>query len=486
QARPNVVHYRPRHSPDGRRIAFSVQEAGRWRVMIVDAATGAVTPVGGEDGASRYDAAWLPDGSALVLVSERGGVANVETVALASGESRTLTRVTGGAAAPEPEGKTGRIFYLSLHSRGMDLMRISADSAARGPVVALDTMLVPAAPRIAAVQPDTLRRTALPAPHAYGLGPRRFRILPTTVRDADGTTAGLVLLNGDPVGRLTWMLRGGTGEDGMPKGAALNLVYRRWLPSVGLDVFGMRHQPSELALVAPADSLDARYGGAALYIEQPWAGSALRHRLRAGASAGALEIAEGDAAGRTLAFAEAAAGLARSRGAQSLSLSATLHGSVGRTAGESWTRGIATATLGVGMLGLNARAQGTYGTVSADAPAWERFTVGGARQELFEPALLSQRISLPAVRFGVAHGRELLAYRLSTDLRGLTPYLAGISADEGHDAWYRVAGVEAALNTPPLNVLRIPALRIVAGVGYPLDQPDRHKLRFYNAVTYRP
>lgn len=488
RSRPNVVHYRPRFSSDGRRIAFSVQEAGLWRVMVADAATGAVTPVGGGDGASRYDATWLPDGSGLVLVSERGGVANVETVALASGESRTLTRITGAAAAPEPEGKTGRIFFLSLHSRGMDLMRIAVDSAARGPLVALDTTLAPAAPRVAAVQPDTLPRTPLPASHAYGLGPRRFRILPTTAHDADGTTGGLVLLNGDPVGRLTAMLRGSAGGDGMPEGAALNLVYRRWLPSVGLDLFAMRHDPSELRqpLVTAADSLDARYGGAALYVEAPWAGSALRHRLRAGASAGALEIADGEAAGRTLAFAEAAAALARSRGSQSLRLDATVHGSIGRTAGESWTRGVAVASLGVGMLGLNARVQGTYGTVSADAPAWERFTAGGARQDLFEPALLSQRVPLPAARFGVMRGRDLLAYRVSTELMGLTPYLAGVSADERHDAWYRVAGVEAALNTPPMNVLRIPSLRVVAGVGYPLDEPDRHKLRFYNAVTYRP
>ncbi|HET7233515.1 MAG TPA: hypothetical protein VFJ16_26120 [Longimicrobium sp.] len=487
QARPNVVYYRPRFSPDGRRIVASVQDAGRWRVVMVDAASGAVTPVGGDDGASRYDAAWLPGGGGLVLVSERGGIANVETADLATGQTRTLTRLTGAAAAPEPEGKTGRIFYLSLHARGMDLLRISPDSAARGEVVALDTTLAPAAPRIAAAQPDTLARTALPTPHAYGLGPRRFRLLPTTSDDADGGTVGLVLLNGDPIGRLTWMLHGMAGGRGMPRGAALNLVYRRWLPAVGVDLFGVEHEPSRLErLVEPADSLDARYGGGLVYIEQPWAGSALRHRLRAGASAGAIELQDGDAAARTLAFAEGAAGLTRSRGTQWLTLGATVNGTVGKTEGQGWTRGVATGTLGVGVMGLNARAQGTWGTVSADAPRWERFTAGGTRQELFDDALLTQRIPLPAAPFGVVRGRELLAYRLSTSLGGLTPYLAGVSADEGYDAWYRVAGVETSLNTQPLNVLRIPALRLLAGAGYPLDAPDRHRVRFYTAATYRP
>ena len=486
QARPNVVYYRPRFSPDGRRIAASVQDAGRWRVVLVDAATGALSPVGGDNEASRYDAAWLPDGRGLVLVSERGGVANVETVDLASGEARTLTRVTGAAAAPEPEGATGRIFYLSLHARGMDLLRIARDSVARGAVVALDTALAPAAPRIAAVQPDTLPRTPLPTPHAYGLGPRRFRLLPTVTTDADGGTAGLVLLNGDPVGRLTWLLRGSAGRSGMPQGAALNAVYRRWLPSVGVDLFAMRHEPSARDLLSVDDSLDARYGGGAIYVEQPWRGSVLRHRLRAGASTGAIEIADGDASARTLGFVEAAGGVTLSRAAQSIALSINANGTVGRTAGESWRRGVATGVARVGLLGFNVRGQLTYGSVSGDAPAWERFTVGGSRQQLFDDALVSQRIPLPAARFGVVRGRELLAYRLSTELGPLTPYLAGASADAGHGTWYRVAGVEVGLDTPAQNVLRIPAVRVLAGAGYPLDAPDRHKLRIYTGVSYRP
>lgn len=487
QARPNIVYYRPRYSPDGRRIAVSVQDGARWRVVIVDVATGAVTPVPGEETASRYDAAWLRDGSGLVLVSERGGIANVETVDLASGAARTLTRVTGSAAAPEPDS-AGRVFYLSLHARGMDLLRIAPAGAARGSIVALDTTLAPAAPRVAAVQPDTLHRGALPTSHAYGLGPRRFRLLPAANADADGVTGGLVLLNGDPVGRMTWLLRASGGVNGMPQGAALNLVYRRWIPSVGIDLFGMRHEPSERshALLLPGDSLDARYGGGAIYVEQPWAGSAFRYRLRGGVSAGALRIEDGETSSRTLAFAEAAGATTLARAGRTLGLSVTANGAAGRTDGEGWLRGVATGAARVGMLGYNVRGQVTFGAVSADAPAWERFTVGGTRPGLFDDALIAQRIALPAARFGVVRGSEVLAYRLSTDLGPLTPYLAGASADEGFDDWYRVAGVEVGLDTPAQNVLRIPSVRVIAGAGYPLDAPDRHKLRIYGGITYRP
>jgi hypothetical protein len=487
-ARPNVVCYRPRWSPDGGSIAVALQEAGRWRVALVDSAGGEPRFVGPDDGASRYDAAFLPGGRELVLTSERGGVANLELLDLASGALRPLTRVTGAAMAPEPDRRAG-VFYLSLHARGLDLMRIRLDSAARGPVVGLDPALAPSAPPPAAVPaPDTLPRSPLPPSRAYGLGPRRLRILPTGAVDANGRSAGLVVLNGDPVGRLTAMLRVVAGSPEMPRGASAGIVYRRWLPAVGLDAFRLEHRPSadDGALVLAADSLDARYTGAALYVEQPWAGSAARHRLRAGASLGSLRLADAPASARSLAFVEAAGSIAKGRGTRALNASLRLNGAAGRTEDAGWARGIGTLALGAGFAGLNGRGEVTYGSVSAGAPAWERFTVGGTRQPLFDDGILAQRLPLPAARFGVVRGRELVAYRVSTQLSGFTPYLAGVSGDGLNGAWYRIAGVEAAFETQPLNLLRIPGVRVVTGLGYPLAEPDRQKLRVYGTVTYRP
>lgn len=488
EARPNVVFYRPRVSPDGRTIAVAVQEGGRWRIALVDAAGGAPRFVGPEDGASRYDAAFLPGGRELVMASERGGIANLEVLDLATGDTRPLTRVTGAAMAPEPDRRHGGdagVFYLSLHARGLDLMRIRLDGAARGPVVALDTALAPAAPP-AAIARDTLPRAPLPPSHAYGLGPRRMRLLPLAATDANGSSAGVMVMDGDPIGRLTAMLRVVAGQPEMPRGASLGVVYRRFLPAIALDAFRLEHRPSAdgAALVVAADSLDARYTGGAISLEQPWRGSGIRHRLRAGASAGSLALGDADAVGRTLAFAEAAASLTRNRGTRSLAVSLRLNGTVGRTAGETWRRGLGTLGVGAGFAGLNARGEVTLGSVSADAPAWEAFVVGGTRQPLFDDALLAQRIPLPAARFGVVRGRNLAAYRLSTQLPLFSPYLAGAAGDGGD--WYRIAGVEAAFEQPPFNLLRIPGVRLVAGVGYPLDEPDRHRLRVYGTVTYRP
>ncbi|HEU4455602.1 MAG TPA: hypothetical protein VFR81_21235 [Longimicrobium sp.] len=486
----DAVFYRPRFSPDGRSIAVAVQREGTWGLMLADAATSALRAVAVQDGASRYDAAWLADGR-LVAVSERGGVANLAIIDPATGAETPLTRVTGAAVAPEPAAGTGHVFYLSLHAGGMDLMRVHPDSARPGPVVALDAALAPAAPRVAAAVPDTLPRTAVPPSRGYGLGPRRIRLLPMSSDGQDGGVYGGTLVGTDPIGRFTWLLNGVGGEEGTPRGVSLNLLYRGWRPAVGLDLFSFTHDPSELG---PGEDgftvdqeLDASYLGGALSLEYPYAGTPSRWRARAGGSAGSLQLGNGDGdVDRLLAYAEQGVAFSRSRGRQSISGSLWLHGSAGRTGEDDWRRGVATGTLGVGLFGFNARGQVTYGRVNDNAPRWERFTAGGIAQPLFDRAILSQRLPMPAARFGVVEGSELLQYRASTGIGGLTAYYWGATADPDRESWYRVAGVETTQTVESIGIIGLPAFRFTAGVGYPLDAPDRHELNVYTSITFRP
>ena len=488
---PRRVFYRPRWAPDGLSMVVSVQEGRGWRLERVDAATGARTPIGPGDGASRYDAEFLPDGRRLVVVSERGGVANLETIDLATEQAAPLTRVTGAATAPEPSPATGHVFYLSLHAGGMDLMRVHPDSAAAGPVVALSPALAPAAPRAPDAIPDTLPRTPPPPSRGYGLGPRGYRILPTGDEGPEGGTGGGMLVSTDPVGRLTWILQGLAGEEARERGAALSAVWRGRRPAVGGEAFWMRHQPSEVGnavLSASLRDLDADYRGATLFAEHAWAGSTVRQRVRAGASYGQLELDFGGGEGeRRLLFAEYAGSASRTRGRQSLGASLFLHASGGETLGEAWRRGVGSLALGLGVGPLNVRGDVTYGQTNDGAPAWERFTAGGNPQPLLDRAVLSQRIARPGARFGVVEGSELLAWQVSTRLAGVTPYYwAATGNPSSEEAWYRVAGAEVDLTTPALNLLRLPGVRFVAGVAYPLDEPFEKELTGYFSVTYRP
>jgi hypothetical protein len=260
---------------------------------------------------------------------------------------------------------------------------------------------------------------------------------------------------------------------------------------VGAELFSFTHDPSELE---PAENgfsvdpeLDATYLGGAVSIEYPYAGTPSRWRLRAGGSAGSLDLvdAEGEMT-RLLAYVAQGVAFSRSRGRQSISGSLWLHGSAGRTGDANWRRGVATGVLGVGLFGFNARGQATYGRVNDDAPRWERFTAGGIPQTLFDPAILSQRLPMPAARFGVVEGSEFLSYRASTGISSLTAYYWGATADPDREDWYRVAGVETTQTVPAVSIIGLPSFRFTAGVGYPLDAPDRHELNVYTSITFRP
>jgi hypothetical protein len=478
------VFDRPRVSPDGRTVAAAMQEGGRWKLVAVDVAGGAVRILHDDPAASTYDPAWSADGASLTAVSEAGGVANLARVGL-DGAIRPLTRVTGAAAAPETDPATGAVYYLSLHAGGWDVHRIHPDSTRTGAVVALPETLAPVAQRASDGPVDTLPRVELPPSRPYGMGPRWTRILPFGSTDMDGGSGGVFIHNADPVGRLALGMRGVWGDRGMERGASATTVWRGWRPAVTADVFYQEHAPSRRpAFDDPA--LDARYAGAALSAGNAWSAARNAQEWRIGASYGLLERTEGDADGRALAFGRYAVSDGRRMGSGYATGSLSLFAAAGRTGNEDWARGMATAAFGAGLGGLGMRAEATLGRVSRGAPRWERFALGGSRATLVDEAVLSQRLAMPALRWGALEGEDLLTYRLSTSLGALTPYFWGGTTDPAWDRWLRVAGVELSTGFPGLRAAAIPGARLLAGVAYGLDGRYENDLTAYFSVSFIP
>ena len=485
-AGPTENYTRPRWSPDGRRIAAAVQREGRWRVAVLDADGGALRFVGPDDGAPRYDPAFLPGGDALVVVSERGGIPNLERIDLSSGAVRPLTRVLSAAAAPEP-APDGAIHYLLLHAKGWNLHRQPPAGGPAASVVALAPALTPAVPPAADVAPAFPADTLAPA-RAYGLGPSGYLVLPGLSHSADGTSVEALLLRTDPVGRLSWLVQGRYGEHGTWKGVSLAATWRGIRPHLGADAFFTEHEPSrrEGTAFAPP-SLDVRYLGGAVLADLLRDFTWRAHRYRAGGSAGRLESPHGgDGAPRLLGFAEMRSGYRfTTDDGGAVTATVDLHGSAGRTAGVEWMRGV--AALGAGWRKDEGGISGSlrYGETRAGAPAFEHFVLGGPRAPLVDEALLSQRVEMPALPFGIAGGRRAVVYHGTLALGGLDPYYWGASFDD-FERWHRVVGTETDAALPAFPFLRTPAVRLRAGVGYSLDEPFRKKWQFYSTVVYRP
>ena len=498
---PDAPFFRPRVSPDGTRVAVSVQQPDGWRTAIVDLASGApatadaagatvgVGPlrfVGPDDGASRFTPAWLPGGDALVAVSDAGGVHDIERIELATGAARPLTRVIGAAMAPEPDPAGRWIWFLTLESRGNDVRRIAADAAPLDSAPALDYGLAPAAPDVPPPG-ESFALAPLPAVRPYGLGPRQHTILPRGSIASSGAALGVTVAGTDPVGRLIWTVDGVVGTEEAWRGGAASAAWRRFAPEILATAFTARQDPSEQDAVRPA-GLDAEYAGVGLAVALERDLLSRSARIEIGATGGRLDASLAPDGTRALAYAETSARALATPGKWRLVGGAELHASAGSTpGGEDWKRALTGLSFSAGRTRGALRVESVHGWISDDAPEWETFAAGGVLSPLVDPSLLPQRLPLPAVPLGYVAGERIWTLRIEgRTSAGVIPFWwAGTAGDELGD-WKRVWGIEWRLTRDAVPYLGLPASRIEAGVARILDEPLRQETRGWLSLSFRP
>jgi len=487
---PRVVYDRPRYSGDGSAIAVAVQRDGRWRVALLDASGGgeaAPRYVDPDDGANRYDPSFLAGDSALAVTSDATGIPNIEVVSIATGATRTLTLTTGAALAPDVDREHGSVYFLRLHAKGLDLNVVPLDVVRPELAGALAEPRLEPATRIPPVPGDTFAVASPGVPRPYGLGPRVQRVLPAFAWTAEGKSVGLALAGTDPVGRLSWVAEGRYGDRGTWRGASLGAVWRGARPFVGASFFYAEDHPSRQhgGFAAPA-ALDIDYWGGVARAELRRDNLTNVHRISAGASAGRMANAGSAWENRAMGFVEYRGAALFTRREWRLAPSVGILGEAGGTAGSSWTRGVVNggAVIGHGKLGI--RADAMFGAVSGDAPLVERFALGGTVSPLFDPALLAQRVAMPALPAGLALGSRAASYRIALPGEGIMPYFWSASVGDRLRDWHHVVGLEWTYDFQGLWSVGFPNTLFTCGMGYSLSKPTKHETRGYIALSYRP
>ena len=484
-----TTYYRPRYSPDGSRVLASVSQDGRWRVMVTDSRGRGMRYVDPDDGANRYDAQWLGNDS-IVVVSERGGVPNLELLALTAGTTRSLTRVTGAAVGVDVNQRDGSLWYLSMHSRGLDVRRLD-----RGAHVA-DSVITVSAERFGFARSRgsragvTLSSSPVGPSRLYGAGPHSYRWLPGAFASADGIGGVLTIFTSDLVGRLSAAVTGAFGEPGTWQGGSLDLTWRRWRPSLDLGAVGVIDEPSRGRDPQPAaDSIDATLTQGLIALSAERRGEGWRVRGRIGGAGGRLSPELGESDLRAIGFGEAELFLQQSRGASALTERLRVHFTQGST-GSTYQRAIASLDVASGGLDVfPLELSGRAGRITGSAIPFERFSVGGASSPVGDSSLFSQRFQLPMYPAAVLSGRAFLAWRAALPAFVLTPFYESVGVGDELDgdlAWVRAVGLERRFSFGPMPPAFLPRADIRGGVGYTLDEPFRKKVRAYLEMRFVP
>ena len=482
-------YYHPRYSPDGRRFVASVSDSGTWRVLVANRDGTDARLIGPADGANRYDAEWrAPD--SLVVVSELGGIPNLELLALDGGAPRSATRVTGAAVAPSVSRADGSIWFLSLHSRGLDIRRLASAAAIADSAVAVTADRFGYAGAPSARSAPDFAENPVSAPRAYGSGPRHQRWIPGGFASPDGAGLFIAVFSGDIVGRLSAIATAAFAESGAVSGGSARLMWRHPRPAIEVGGFGFVHDPSRGLHPQPGvDSLDAGLFHGVLAAAGERRGDGWFVRARTGLGAGTLQPELGSGYFRGLGFGEIDLRLSQSRGARGLAERFRVHAAQGHTRGH-YTRAVGTVelrTIGRDIVAIEAGA--TFGRISGSSHPFEQFVIGGATSPVADSALLGQRYAMPMFPTAVAMGREMLAWRAALPAQGWTLFYEGASVRPARfdpRRWHRAAGLQLDYTMPAVPAAFAPRVEIRGGAAYLLDDPFRKKVRLFVGMKIDP
>ena len=486
-------YYRPRVSKTTGEIVVAEQTNDRWRIAVVSPDSGTQRYVDPEDGVTRYDATFAPDGRTIVATSEAGGIANLERIDPGSGRVAQLTSVTGAAIAADV-GSDGSVWFLALRGSGYDLRRLHTDSTQMAPALPLalvlaDTLSPVLPPRRARSADDSSARpTRGPTPdeRRYGLGPSRYRLVPGSTSGFGGSTAQLALVRSDPVGRLGVALIGSLGTPSLPQGGSLTLTTRLTRTEWSVTGWLSHEAPSrELEAAVPA-GLDLSRRGGALRAERTYVGDGAE-------LVGTMAVLAEDQRPTALEPITRAAGIAGLRVLLRQRDDDTRYeerldvmGETGESFDGRYARQRSALTIGVAAR-VRPLTTGTlaYGSLSGHGSDREQFVIGGFDSPLIDPLYDARRVEAPAYPLASARGLSFASYRVTVPIAPIDVFYHGLTVDTFKNT-LRSYGAELRQRVPAIAALGTPEVNVLTGIARAVDEPVKGDWRFYVTLGLRP
>ena len=488
-------YYRPRVSKRTGEIAVAEQSGDRWRIARVNPESGGIEYADPDDGVTRYDATYEPDGRTLVVTSEAGGIANLERLDPGTPRATRLTSVTGAAVGADV-APDGTLWFLSLQANGYDVRRLKPDSASTARAnSATDLQRMASADSMSPVFPpprprtaDTAARSAGPVgeERGYGAGPTRVRYLPTLTTGYGGSTVQLALIRSDPVGRLGVSVQGSVGAGSLPAGAALEVALRQWRTAIVGNAWVSHEAASRQFQPAQVEGLDLTRAGGGVRFQNLRAadGGELYSTIAMFGERLMPTLLTFETRGAAVA---AFTAVARQRDQTTrYQEQLSTHLEVGTVGSDSYLRQRSSLFFGTASGGRPLTTiRLSYGTVGGAGSIRERFVFGGFASPLLDPIFDGRRVDAPAYPLGSATAMSFSTLRMAVPVSQFELFYSGASPDLFRTS-LRSYGLEARQRIAAVSALGTPDVQVLGGFARAVDPPVAGEWRYYLTVSVRP
>ena len=449
------IRSHPRVSRDGTRIAYTQHHEGRWALSFLTRTEGTGWR---EESACPIANVSSPEWSRtaadeIIATVSAAGFADLHR--LRACEATPITRVSSGALDPAP-ASDGRLFFMTLETEGFVLRALNElQDAAPAPV--LDRALVPAIPPAAAT-PTRFAEEALTPPRPYGIGRQEWTFLTGENFAPSQHAIELGVRIGDVVGRLDTIALVSIGDDDAQQGVAVASAWRGWPIELSGHLFRAKDRRGDRDGLEMRAVKTIRFPQSEFTIEggalaaQPMSLGFLDSSLTLYQRVGSWRIEEG------------------LRGAAEI-------------ADSSHYRGIIDAGVRRGSFRLALRYQ-RDGANGADDD-FELIETGGLPSSIIPQSAFARRVFEPALPVATLRGDSYEGRRIEATTPVL-PFTMFWQEHRTDDERIGLAGLEIALATGPMPVLRLPAFDATLGVARIFDEPLRGRTRWWFGLRWRP
>lgn len=491
------IYASPRIDPGGERLLYLRHDEGAWRLVVRDLEGGGEMVIPTAPHGSVALPAWGADGREVYASVGSGGFIDIHAFATdGSGAGRRVTRAVVAALAPEHSRGDGSLFYLVMDEEGFDIHRMGNPEEDAPP---LDDDrrfdLAPAVRPEPVPEPDPFRIDEVGPGRPYRFGRQEFQ--PLAGFDFSPSSGQFLFgaRGGDVLGRTDYLAMVSAGRKGGPSGLAVAGAWRGWPLEVGAHLFVSDEKPSTES-DAP-DDLGDSYDGDRTGIELSARWSRLFGRtgltLEGGGMAGRIDPASGDNLSTRSLFGKTTVGRYESLGRWRFNQGVTLRHEGGKTGDDSWNRSRISLEAGVATEDFSAAVIYAGGEASGVENPFDRFMIGGEANTILPLSVEAGRVRVPALpaAFMVGDRFETLRCSFRSDAIGKAITLF----HERHRAWYEggsrgewldLAGAEIDLETDPVPILRLPAVRFRVGAARVFDGELEHTTRWWINTVFRP